>query len=305
MTAPKKNLPASVKARLLTTAQQRGETFNQLLARYGVERLLYRLSQSAHRDKFLLKGAMLFAVWDEMLPRPTRDVDFLSFAPAEIDVMKQLFQDITQTTVPDDGLQFDATSIQVEDIRDDDAYGGVRVRLLARLGKAKIPIQIDVGSGDAVTPAAEEVVFPALLDFPAPQLWAYPIYTVVAEKFEAMVKLDLRNTRMKDFHDLWYLSRRFEFDGPTLHRAVHATFARRQTEFDDTFLRALATRFAADEAKQVQWTAFLTRNGLTGAPGNFAEVMNLLHAFLEPVSGATPTPSRWIPSSGWSAGKGV
>ncbi|MCB1103351.1 MAG: nucleotidyl transferase AbiEii/AbiGii toxin family protein [Cephaloticoccus sp.] len=302
---PKKNLPASVKARLLTTAQQRGDTFNQVLVRYGVERLLYRLSQSAHRDKFLLKGAMLFAVWDDTLPRPTRDVDFLSFAPAEIEVMKQLFRDIAQANVPDDGLQFDAASVQVEEILDDDAYGGVRVRLLARLGKAKVPLQIDVGSGDAVTPTAEEVVFPALLDFPAPQLRAYPIYTVVAEKFEAMVKLDLRNTRMKDFHDLWYLSRRFEFDGPTLHRAVHATFARRQTELDDSLPRAIATRFAADEAKQVQWTAFLNRNGLTGSPANFAEVMDLLREFLGAVSGVYPPTDRWIPSSGWSAGKSM
>ena len=228
MTAPK-NLPASVKARLLAVAQRRGESFNLLLLRFGVERLLYRLSQSRHADRFLLKGAMLFALWDEKAPRPTQDVDFLAFGPTELKDIEAAFREIVETPVPADGLVFKADSIRVENIREADAYGGVRVRLLAMLGKGELPLQVDLGSGDVVTPAAEKSVFPALLDFPAPQIRSYPIYTVVAEKFEAMVKLGITNSRMKDFFDVWFLSRRFDFDGVTLHKAIHATFARRLT----------------------------------------------------------------------------
>ena len=232
MTAPK-NLPASVKARLLAVAERRGESFNLLLVRFGVERLLYRLSQSRHADRFLLKGAMLFALWDEKAPRPTQDVDFLAFGPTKLKDIEAAFREIVETPVPADGLVFKADSIRVEHIREADAYGGVRVRLLAMLGKGELPLQVDLGSGDVVTPAAEKSVFPALLDFPAPHIRSYPIYTVVAEKFEAMVKLGITNSRMKDFFDIWFLSRRFDFDRAILHRAIHATFARRMTALGD------------------------------------------------------------------------
>jgi predicted nucleotidyltransferase component of viral defense system len=218
MSAPKKNLPASVKDRLLALAKQRNESFNLLQVRYGVERLLYRLSQSQHADKFLLKGAMLFAVWDEKMHRPTQDVDFLAFGSIKLEDLTKIFQEIAQTPVQPDGLVFEADSIRVEEIREDNAYGGVRVRLVAQLGTGEVPLQIDLGSGDVVTPAPEKAIFPTLLDFPAPHIRTYPVYTVVAEKFEAMVKLGLTNTRMKDFYDLWFLSQRFDFDGAILHK---------------------------------------------------------------------------------------
>jgi hypothetical protein len=298
-TAKPKNLPASVKARLLTLAEQRGESFNLLLVRFGVERLLYRLSQSRHADRFLLKGAMLFTLWDERAPRPTQDVDFLAFGSTELDDIAALFREIVETPVTADGLDFQPDSIRVEQIREADAYGGVRVRLLALLGKGEITLQIDLGSGDVVTPAAEKADFPALLDFPAPRIRAYPIYTVVAEKFEAMVKLGITNSRMKDFFDVWFLSRRFDFDGATLQKAIHATFARRQTALGDQPPYPLMDDFARDAAKQTQWGAFLRKNGLTGPPLNFGDVVASLRRFIGPVLLPKKAYGKWSATTGW------
>jgi hypothetical protein len=298
MTAPK-NLAASVKARLLAVAERRDESFNQLMVRFGVERLLYRLSQSRHADKFLLKGAMLFALWDEKAPRPTQDVDFLAFGPTELEDIAAVFREIVETPVPADGLVFQPDSIRVEHIREADAYGGVRVRLLALLGKGEVPLQIDLGSGDVVTPAPEMSVFPALLDFPAPHIRSYPIYTVVAEKSEAMVKLGITNSRMKDFYDLWFLSRRFDFDGPTLRQAVAATFARRQTVLSDELPYPLTDAFAKDKTKQTQWAAFLQRNGLTKQSLQFADVVVQLRQFIGPVLRTDNAATQWHPATGW------
>ncbi len=282
MSAAQKNLAASVKARLQNEATRRGESFNLLLLRYGIERLLFRLSQSPHADRFLLKGAMLFVVWDEKTHRPTRDLDLLGFGPSEKEDLQKVFQSVAVTPVVDDGLVFDPESVRAEEIQEDNAYGGVRVRLMAKLGPAEVPVQVDVGVGDAVTPAPETVRFPALLDFPAPQVRTYPVYTVVAEKFEAMVKLGIANTRMKDFHDVWFLARRFTLDVPTLRQAINATFARRQTVLP-IWPEPLSDAFANDTAKQTQWAAFLRRNALTGVPDRFADVVVDLRKFIEPV----------------------
>lgn len=281
MSAPK-NIAASVKARLQNVAGKRGEDFNLLLLRYGIERLLFRLSQSPYADRFLLKGAMLFVVWDEKTHRPTRDVDLLGFGPSEKADLTRVFQEVAAVPVVDDGIVFDPKSVQAEEIREDNAYGGVRVRLMGKLGTAEIPVQIDVGVGDAVTPAPETATFPALLDFPAPRVRMYPVYTVVAEKFEAMVKLGIANTRMKDFHDVWFLAHRFEFDGPTLRKAIEATFARRQTNLTQS-PEAFTDAFANDPTKQAQWAGFLRRNGLTGITDQFSEVVAVIRKFIEPV----------------------
>ena len=277
-----KNISASVKARLQNVAATRGEDFNLLLLRYGIERLLFRLSQSPHADRFLLKGAMLFVVWDEKTHRPTRDLDLLGLGSTEKADLIRVFAAVAAVPVVDDGIVFDPKSVQAADIREDNAYGGVRIRLLGKLGTAEVPVQIDVGAGDVVTPAPERATFPALLDFPAPQIRTYPVYTVVAEKFEAMVKLGIANTRMKDFHDIWFLAQRFEFDGPTLRKAIDATSARRQTNLPP-IPKSLPEAFANDPTKQVQWSASLRRNGLTGVPERFSEVVDVLRKFFEPV----------------------
>ena len=281
MSAPK-NIAASVKARLQNVAGKRGDDFNLLLLRYGIERLLFRLSQTSYADKFLLKGAMLFVVWDEKTHRPTRDLDLLGFGPSEKEDLIRVFQEVTATPVVDDGIVFDPKSVHADDIREDNVYAGVRIRLMGKLGTAEIPVQVDVGTGDAVTPAPETAAFPALLDFPAPQVRTYPVYTVVAEKFEAMVKLGTANTRMKDFHDVWFLAHRFEFDGLTLRKAIEATFARRQTVLPPP-PEPFTDAFANDPTKQAQWSAFLRRNGLTGITNQFSEVIAVLRKFIEPV----------------------
>lgn len=210
-----------------------------------------------------------------------------------------VFREIVDTPVPADGLVFQADSIRVEPIRETGAYGGVRVRLLALLGKGEVPLQVDLGSGDVVTPAAEKSTFPALLDFPAPHIRSYPIYTVVAEKFEAMVKLGITNTRMKDFYDLWFLSRRFDFDGATLHSAIQVTFARRQTVLSDQLPYPLTETFAKDGTKQIQWAAFLRKNGLNGPALQFANVVIELRQFIEPVLRTDKAPTQWRPATGW------
>jgi hypothetical protein len=282
MSAAGKNLSASVKARLQNEAAARGEDFNLLLLRYGIERLLFRLSQSPHADRFLVKGAMLFVVWDEKTHRPTRDLDLLGFGPSETADLRKVFREVLETAVVDDGLVFEPDSVRAEEIREEHAYGGVRVRLMAKLGTAEMPVQIDVGIGDTVTPAPEMVTFPTLLDFPAPQIRTYPVYTVVAEKYEAVAKLGLANTRMKDFHDLWFLTRRFPLDGPTLRQAIEATFARRGTVLP-TWPEPLSDAIANAPAKQTQWAAFIRRNGLTGLPDQFAEVVVSVRKYLAPV----------------------
>ncbi|HEY0967854.1 MAG TPA: nucleotidyl transferase AbiEii/AbiGii toxin family protein [Opitutaceae bacterium] len=261
-----------MKARLQNAAAKRGDDFNLLLLRYGIERLLFRLSQSAYADRFLLKGAMLFVVWDEKTHRPTRDLDLLGFGPSEKEDLEKLFREVVALPVVDDGLSFDPASVRAEEIREDNAYGGVRIRIMAKLGPAEVPVQIDVGVGDAVTPAPETASFPALLDFPAPQVRTYPVYTVVAEKFEAMTKLGIANTRMKDFHDVWFLMRRFPLDGATLRQAIEATFARRKTSLPK-WPEPLDDELANDPTKQTQWAAFIRRNDLTGLPGRFADVI--------------------------------
>jgi hypothetical protein len=276
------NIATSVKARLQNVAGKRGEDFNLLLLRYGIERLLFRLSQSPYADRFLLKGAMLFVVWDEKPHRPTRDLDLLGFGPTEKAELAKVFQEVVAISVVDDGIVFDPKSVQADEIREDNAYGGVRIRLMGKLGTAEVPVQIDVGAGDVVTPAPETATFPTLLDFPAPHVRMYPVYTVVAEKFEAMVKLGIANTRMKDFHDVWFLAQRFEFDGPTLRKAIEATFARRKTNLSQSPV-AFTEAFANDPTKQAQWAAFLRRNGLTGITNQFSEVVAVLRKFIEPM----------------------
>ena len=208
----KKNVAGSVRQRLLNLSKESGEDFNLFLTRYGLERILFRLSQSEWCDQFLLKGAMLFVVWHDVPHRPTRDVDFLGFVDPEIDGIRNIFQSLCNLDVEDDGLIFDSDSISVKKIRENNAYEGIRVNLTGNLEKAKIVLQIDIGFGDAVTPEPIEIDYPTLLDQKSLRLKAYPIYTVVAEKFEAMIKLGMINTRMKDFYDVWILAQRFEFD---------------------------------------------------------------------------------------------
>lgn len=303
MKASKSNLPASVRQRLLNLSQTRGEAFDLVLVRFAVERLLFRLSQSPFADRFLLKGAMLFAVWSDGLHRPTRDVDLLGFSADDSGGIGAIFRELCGLNVQPDGVEFIATSVKVSSIREDVRYGGLRVQLEARLAGARIPVQVDIGFGDAVTPAPETVTFPPLLDFTAPVLRAYPIYTVVAEKTEAMVSLGEANTRMKDFYDLRFLAAGFEFDGPQLVEALRATFARRATPLPTGAPVTLTEDFATNQVRTTRWRAFLQRNGL--AEVEFSAVMGEVRAFVGPALSAAADSSkaglngRWVPGSGW------
>lgn len=257
-----RNLAASIRARLKQRADATKQDFNLTLTHYGLERLLYRLSISPHADNYLLKGALLFSLWYDQPHRPTRDVDLLGFGPDDIDTAVSAFREICAIVV-EDGIAFDPASVNGSVIRKEAGYGGVRIDLLAKLDGAHITLQVDIGFGDAVTPAPELVSYPVLLeDLPAPQLRSYPKYTVVAEKFHAVCLLGMTNTRMKDYFDLWVLLTEGALQLPELQWAVEATFARRQLPVPYAIPSGLTDTFAQDAVKRAQWAAFLKKNRL-------------------------------------------
>ena len=278
------NLGASVLARLLNLARQRGDDYNLLLNRFALERLLCRVAASAHAGRFLLKGALLFSLWYDQPHRPTRDADLLGSGPDDAETLIATFRDIAAIEL-DDGIAFDPASVRVDVIREDNRYGGLRVRLTGRIGNARCALQIDVGFGDAVTPEPQTVEFPALLDgMAAPILKVYPVYTVIAEKFHAMAVLGLANTRMKDFFDIAVIAQRTDLDGATLARAIAATFARRATALPIRAPTALTRAFGDDDAKRRQWQAFLNKSHITVAARTLPETVTLLHALLWPAT---------------------
>jgi hypothetical protein len=274
------NLSASVRQRLLNLATERKEDFGLLLTRYGLERFLYRLSISPHRDAFVLKGALLLQLWTAETYRPTRDLDLLGRGPSDINFRK-VFSELCTQNVVDDGLTFLPDTIRVGRIRDEVAYEGVRVRMEARLGSVRVPLQIDVGLGDTIVPASEELEYPPLLKFPAPA-HAYSKESVVAEKFEAMVKLGVANSRMKDFYDLWVLAQRFEFESSTLAEEIQATFKTRRTTLPRSSPLALRAAFYELQTKQTQWGAFLRKSGLK-ADSSLKEIIEVIRSFVLPV----------------------
>jgi len=300
---PLKNVGASVRTRLTDQARARGDNAQLLMLRFAIERLLYRLAQSAYRDQFVLKGAMLFSLWAPVPYRSTGDLDLLGQGDPAPARMAAIFKALCGEPVPDDGLSFDADSVKAESARDEEEYTGVRITLVATLAGAKLPIQIDIGFGDAVTPGARDIDYPSLLDFPSAALKAYPPETVVAEKLEALVSLGMRNSRMKDFFDLWVIARTFVFDGQTLSEAVTATFQRRQTPLPVETPLALTEAFAHDAGKQTQWRAFLNRTTLALAPEPLPELIAFIATFAQPLLNASEVVvgQRWAPGGPWAS----
>ncbi len=271
-------LAASIHARLLNRAKARGEDFNLILTRYALERFLYRLSLVPAREAYWLKGAMLFDLWFDVSHRPTRDADFLGFGPMDTEALSGTIREICGVAV-DDGMEYDPASITIEEIREDARYGGLRVRLLGRLGNARCTVQLDVGYGDAVTPGPEEAVYPTLLDNqPPPRLRVYPRAAVVAEKLEAIVSLGMANSRMKDYFDLRALAHEGALDPQLLADAIAATFQRRRTAVPAEVPLGLSDEFARDAAKRALWKAFLGKNRLD-AP-TLDEVIEELRRFV-------------------------
>ncbi len=256
-----KNIAHSVRQRLLNRAKETGQPNEYILLRYALERVLYRLGASRYAERFMLKGALLFSVWGQEDHRPTRDADFLGSEPSDLAQLESVFREVCEVRF-DDGIVFDPDSVAAASIAEDKVYAGARITFRAALAGARIPVQIDVGFGDAVTPGPEIIQYPAMLEFPAPSLRAYPVYTVVAEKLHAMVALGLDNTRMKDFYDLWVIARRFKLETPLLGGAIAATFERRRTAIPASIPVALTREFSQTASRQSQWNGFVRRNRL-------------------------------------------
>lgn len=298
------NISHSVFQRLLNHARAHREDFNLLLFRYGVERLLYRLSVSPHAHTFILKGASLFLVWKGQNYRVTRDADLLGSGPADTEYMAGIFKDLCRAnTGVSDGIKYMPDTVQSVPIREEQAYGGIRVSFMGILHQARIPMQVDIGFGDAITPEPERIEFPTLLGGPPPSLLAYPRYTMVAEKFETMIRLGMANSRMKDFYDLWLIIRLFEFNGLTLCNAIRNTFKRRSTALPGGLPKVFTDEFRQDAQKQTQWRAFIRKSKPKDVHGNFDAVVGEVAAFLEPVLESIREETQfrmfWPPNGQW------
>lgn len=290
MNPPKRdrsNLAASVHDRLLRLAKQSNQNLNAVLVRFASERLLYRLSRSPSADLFVLKGAWLFYVWD-VQRRVTRDVDLLAFGNASASAMADVFREVLLSQVEPDGIEFDVGGLEVAEIREGAAYPGLRVRVVAHLGPARITCQVDVGFGDAVVNAPIKSELPTLLDLPAPELSVYPVEAVVAEKIEAMVRFGAVNTRLKDYFDLYVLSTELTIDSASLSRQFAETFQRRDTPIPADEPVGLSREFASERERNARWGAFLDRAGATASvPPDFSEVVDQIRGLvLEPLQAA-------------------
>lgn len=253
-------LQSSVKARLQNISREKNEDFQITLLRYVSERFLYRLGQSDHRDSFILKGAYLLTIiLEENRYRTTKDIDFLKTGPTDSDFIKEAVREILLIPYPEDGIDFDIDSITIAEIREAQLYHGYRARVTAYLGKTRITLQLDIGIGDSVYPAAEFLSVPSLLDQDQPLISTYPLETVVAEKLEAIISIGTYTSRMKDFYDLYVILSTQDIDTKTVQNAIYATFERRGTPIPADIPEVLHDAVADDPTKQRQWNAFLGR----------------------------------------------
>lgn len=280
-----RDVAASVRHRLQNNARLAGRPFQEVLQYYAMERFLFRLAQSAHVDKFVLKGALMLTAWRAPQTRPTKDIDFLGHMPNSIEPVITVIRDVCSQPVELDGSVFDPDSVKGLSIKEDADYEGIRVTLRGSLQNARIAMQIDIGFGDIVVPGPQPTEYPTILGDEPPRLRGYSRETAVAEKFEAMVKLGLLNSRMKDFYDIWLLSRQFDFDGVTLASAVEKTFLNRNTSMTRQ-PAAFSQEFIADPAKTAQWRAFLRKSRLADAPSDLAIVIQAISQFLGPIAAA-------------------
>ena len=275
--SPLKNIAASIQERLRNEARSTKVAYNTLLEHFALARFLARLSQSAYADRFVLKGAQLFRLWNDHLHRPTRDADFLDYEVLAPELLAQVMDEICALTpLNSDALEWLPST--VTPIRAEQADGGNRVKITALLGTMKIHLQIDVGYGDIVTPSPQKSQWPGILDFPPVPLVTYPVETVIAEKLEAIVSLALANSRMKDFYDLYWLLSRITPNQDTLRSAIPNTFDRRQTVLPQTPPLAFTAAFHQDSQKITQWLAFLRKNALT-AP-SLEEVTQIIQSYI-------------------------
>ena len=275
----KSNIEHSIRQKLLNLSISKDVDYNIVLIWYGLERFLYRLSKSRYSDQFILKGAMLFATWAKQPLRPTKDLDLMAYGDASVEYLTKVFTEICRIET-DDGIMFDINNMEINEIREDQEYDGQRVKLLAKLGNAKIRLQIDIGFGDAVTPAPTKIQYPALLESSAVSIKAYPKETVVAEKLHTMIIRGIANSRMKDFYDLWIMSRQFDFDGSLLTEAIAATFVRRKTPLPDDLPVAFSEDFSSDTAISQRWKSFINKLKHSADTPPLNQIINELKVFL-------------------------
>jgi len=297
------NLPASVKQRLLNISREKSIEFNVLITRYALERFLYRISISTYKRRFVLKGALLFWAWEADLHRTTLDADFLDLESPSLEGLTSTFQTICATKTDPDGLHFLPQSVLAEEIRGRAAFRGIRINLTGMLGKAKVPLQIDIGYGDALVPPAKYIRFPVLLEFPAPRLKACARETLIAEKFHAAVDLGMRNSRMKDYFDIFYLSQKHDFMGKDLSRAIGVTFQRQKTKIPLSTPLGLSPEFCSNPAKRIQWKSFLAHANVSLDRVDFDKVVASVRGFIMPPAKSAaerkPFDFVWPPAGPW------
>ena len=300
---PLRNVGASVRARLLERSRETGDDFQLLLQRYGAERFLHRLGESPYRERFVLKGAMLLALWGETIYRPTRDLDLAGYGSSLPEDIRAAIRDICAVPVADDGIIFSGEALTIEPIRGQDEYDALRIRFGATLDGARIPMQIDIGFGDAIHPPPMDAHYPVLLDGPRPQIRAYPREAVVAEKLHAMVAHGERNSRYKDFYDLHVLAQNFDFDGEHLVHAIGATFEQRRTPVSEVLPVALTPPFYVDAGHAERWARYRNRNDLRAAPPDFSNVGDRVRSFLvepwEALARGAEFTGRWPAGGPW------
>lgn len=276
------NIAASIRQRLQNYSKAQNDDFQLVLTRYALQRLVYRLTLSPHSDRFVLKGAMLFTLWTDDKYRATRDLDLLGSGDAEIEPMEQVFKEICAISSPEDGTTFLSETVKGDSIRDGEEYEGIRITLMAKIDQTRIPIQVDIGFGDAITPAAKKIDYPNLLGLSVASIKCYPRETVIAEKFQAMCNLGMANSRLKDFYDVWFLAMNFAFDGERLAQAIENTFNRRKTSIPQDLPVALSKEFYDDVTKQKQWKAFLLKAKVSEVNVPLSQIVKVLEQFLMP-----------------------
>jgi predicted nucleotidyltransferase component of viral defense system len=278
-----KNSAASVHQRLLNKAKESSRPFNEFLQHFAIERFIYRLSKSTHADRFILKGALMLWVWSVPASRPTMDIDLLGRIDNSIEVIASAVKDACRMDVEADGMSYHAETVTAARITEDAEYQGVRVHVQGSLGNARVSLQIDIGFGDVIVPGPNRVAYPVLLDFSRPELNGYSMESTIAEKFQAMVKLGVLNSRMKDFYDIWMLCRTFDFRGELLAEAVEKTFENRNTPVT-VDPKVFDPSFAQDRNKKIQWQGFIRKAKLAKAPEAFEDAVAVVKMFLEPVA---------------------
>jgi hypothetical protein len=295
-----KNIAASVRQRLLNKSRSEARPFQELVQYYAMERFLYRLSQSQHANRFILKGALLLKTWQTPEFRPTMDIDLLGRTNNDVPLLVSNMTDILSVDIDPDGLSFFPENIAAERITEDAEYSGIRIWFPAKLDTMKLNMQIDVGFDDIIYPGPEKSEMPTILEFPAPLLACYSRESSISEKFEAMLKLRELNSRMKDFYDIWLLSRHFEFEGKTLAEAIRLTLEQRGTVLPDEIV-AFSQQFIA--TKQIQWNAFRKKLKQDHIPTEFANIVTQISRFIGPIASALtsqkPPPSKWSAPGPW------